>query len=123
MDKKKIGISLRTKREALGITHQDMGKKIGCDRTTVFRMENGTCAIRKTKILAIARGYEIEPQELADLCGLTIDGVSHFSPDDLEVTATVEDFEFLITVARGLQRPMNISLIRELLKSRKSISG
>ncbi len=119
MDKKEIGSLLKTKREALGLTPADMGRKIRCDRTTVERWERGITAIPSTKMSTIARAYEIDVQELAELCGFSADEFPHVGSDDSDVCATVEDLEFLITVARGLQKPMSIRVIRELLKCRK----
>ena len=124
MDKKKVGIRLKTRREELKITSADMAKKIGCDRTTVERQEKGLSTIRKGKMRTIANAYEIDPEEFAELCGFSVDELpSLCNTEDLEVSATVEDLEFLITVVRGLEKPMNIRLILELLKCRGKQCG
>jgi len=118
MDKKKIGEVLTPKREQLGLSFQEMGERIGCNRTTIMRIENGTSNIRRGNLLNIARAYEIELKELAALCGYQLDQLPVIA--DSQIIASVADLEFLITVARGLEKPMSIALIRELLKCRQS---
>lgn len=103
MDKKKVGIRLKTRREELKITTTDIAKKIGCDRTTVERQEKGISTISKGKMRTIANAYEIDPEEFAELCG--------FSVDELPSSCNT------------LEKPMNIRLIRELLKCRGKQCG
>jgi transcriptional regulator with XRE-family HTH domain len=118
MDKNKVGEFLTSKRNQLGISVSQMAQRAGCNRTTIQRLEGGTTMIRRPSIVRFAKAYEIGAQELAELCGYPPDVVN--VDLDSQVTASVEDLEFLITVTRGLQKPMNIVTIRELLKCRQT---
>ncbi|HVU06633.1 MAG TPA: helix-turn-helix domain-containing protein [Candidatus Paceibacterota bacterium] len=121
MDKKKIGALLAAKRTALGLTSQEMGMEIGCNRTTIDRMERGDTCIKRSKLTRIAQAYGVPATELANMCGYDMDGVPGYEAD-IEIAVTADDLKFLLTVAEGLKAPLNISLIRELLKRRQQPS-
>ncbi len=118
MDKKKVGEILSAKRTGLGLSSEEMAQRIQCNRTTVERMENGTTTVMRTKLSRIAHAYEMGTKELAELCGYPVESLTA-DLNDAQITASVSDLEFLLTVARGLQTPMNLNVIRELLRRRQ----
>ena len=86
-------------------------------------MERGNTSIPKTKIVVTSRAYEIEEKELYELCGFNVEQLPGASPHtnfgETQISATVSDLEFLLTVAKELQSPMSVSMIRDLLKCRQ----
>lgn len=120
----KVGIFLLEKRVALGLSVAQMAERVGCNRTTIQRNEQGLRMMHRCKVIKCAEAYECDPKELAELCGYknfsAKQAVSRTSVDLQEITASVDDLEYLLTVARGLQKPLTLATIRELLKCRKA---
>ena len=127
MDKNEIGEMLKVNRLKQNIKPEEMAIRLGCNRTTLVRMENGTSSIARSKISLVAQAYGIEATELAKSLGYSdyVTGESApFNVDsDSKILATVEDLEFLLGVARVLQTPMNLMTIRDLLKCRQPKSA
>jgi len=121
MDRKEIGEMLREKRRDLRVTPQNMANRMSCNRTTIARMESGTSKILRSKVAIVAQAYGIEPVSLATQLGYEGWTSTQFPihTSEAEIKATVQDLEYLITVARGLQTPMNITMIRDLIKCRQ----
>lgn len=122
MDKKKIGDFLKTRRIQLGLTPQEMALRVGCNRTTIIRWENGRRAILRTKVVPVAKAFEIAVSELATFCGYSPAEIpSNGSPQncDSNISVTINDLKFLITIAEGLHSPMNLSMVRDLLQRRQ----
>jgi len=121
----KTRVELMTQRRRLGLNPGQLAVRAGCNRTTIARLEAGiTLVIPRTKIMRLAAAYEIDVVEFAKLVGYPdFDPLEIVASDRLriecEATASVEDLEFLISVARGLDQPMNLAMIRELLIRRK----
>lgn len=120
MNKKEIGEMLRTKREQLGLSSEEMARRIECNRTTVERTENGVTAVPRSKLSRIARAYELSTSMLAMACGYPVESLKK-DLDDTQIFARTNDLEFLLTVARGLQTPMNLNMIRDLLRRRQEL--
>lgn len=118
MDKIKVGEVLRAKRIKLGLSIEEMAQRVQCNRTTLQRMESGETKIVRTKLSRIAHAYEMGMKELAGFCDYSVQALTT-DLNDAQITASVSDLEFLLTVARGLQTPMNLEVIRELLLRRQ----
>lgn len=60
-----IGKRIKTRRKALGMTAEDLGKILGKDRSTVFRYENGDIEKLPLDVLEpIAKALRTTPQYL-----------------------------------------------------------
>jgi transcriptional regulator with XRE-family HTH domain len=118
MDNKKIGELLVGKRTSIGLTPMEMAERIGCNRTTVERWEKGETHVPRNKVTKIARAYEMQSRELAELCGFPFELLTADLRES-EIFASSEDLEFLLTIARGLKTPMSLAVIRDLLKCRQ----
>lgn len=116
---------LADQRKKLGLSFGQLAKRARCNRTTIFRLEEGlTKKVPMNKAKEIALAYEIDVAEFLNLCGYgdysiperVIDPtMPRARKSDSEITANYDDLEFLATVARGLNKPMSITLIRDLL--------
>jgi transcriptional regulator with XRE-family HTH domain len=119
-NRREVGEMLRVRRLELQVAPQEMANRLGCNRTTIVRMEYGTSKIYRSKVALVAQAYGIEPTLLATKLGYTgYDPMLFPKLPEMEIRATVEDLEYLITVARGLQTPMNFGMIMDLLKCRQ----
>ena len=59
-----FGDNLRNRRKELGLTQEEIGKRIGCGKSTVNRYENGEINVPYDRILAAAKALETTPAYL-----------------------------------------------------------
>lgn len=60
-----IGLKIRARREQLGLTQDDLAKKLGySDRSAITRIEKGDNDINQTKIVAFAKALNTTPAYL-----------------------------------------------------------
>ena len=59
-----IGERIKARREFLNMTTEDLGKKIGVQRSAITKYEKGRIDLKSKQILSIARALEISPAEL-----------------------------------------------------------
>jgi transcriptional regulator with XRE-family HTH domain len=118
MDKELVGKFLAAKRKEHGLTYLKTAHLIGCNPTTILRMENGISRITPRNVQYIAKAYMVDPLELAKLCGYPASVIGDLDQKS-EPTVTADDLEFLLTLVRGNGKPMPLSLIEGLLTYRK----
>ncbi|MDP1625435.1 MAG: helix-turn-helix transcriptional regulator [bacterium] len=118
MDKKKVGAFLAGKRLVLGLSEKQMSNLLGCNRTTVMRIEKGLSGIRRNNVANVAQAYQVSIKELTEMCDYE---TSHVP--DAPMLVTTEDLKFLVTVSEGLKTPMSMTLIYGLLSHRKQSTG
>lgn len=59
-----FGDNLRNRRKELGLTQEEIGRKIGCGKSTINRYENGEINVPYDRILAAAKALETTPAHL-----------------------------------------------------------
>ena len=59
-----FGDNLRNRRKELGLTQEEIGKRIGCGKSTINRYENGEINVPYDRILAAAKALETTPAYL-----------------------------------------------------------
>ena len=116
MKTEKIGQVLSSKRNLLGIKITEIALAVGCNRTTIERWEKGLTRIPQTKITRAAQAYKIDPKELAELCDYPIFAIPSYPVIDDSTKVTADDLEFVLDVAKRLQKPMSLSTLLELLQ-------
>lgn len=66
MDVKKLGLRLKQSREAADMSLNDVAKKVGLNKSTILRYENGEMATIKFPMLnALAEALNVHPNYLA----------------------------------------------------------
>jgi transcriptional regulator with XRE-family HTH domain len=125
VDMKKVCEILTASRKKIGLSLEQMSKRLVCHRVTLVRLEAGRSkSIPRTKIEATALAYEIDVIELASLCGypdfVPSPQENNQKEDDSSQMVTVEDLEYLLMVANGLNKPMSFQMVIDLLRRRQN---
>ncbi|WLR46559.1 helix-turn-helix transcriptional regulator [Halobacillus litoralis] len=62
--KKELAINIRNRRKELGLTQNDLAKKVGIGRTTISRIENEFHNPYLDTLEKLAKALEIDPKNL-----------------------------------------------------------
>ena len=60
----RLGAKIRDRRQALGMTQIELGKRLGVTFQQIQKYETGTNAIASTRIAALCKALDIEPNDL-----------------------------------------------------------
>ena len=60
----RLGAKIRDRRQALGMTQIELGKRLGVTFQQIQKYETGTNAIASTRIAALCKALGIEPNDL-----------------------------------------------------------
>lgn len=72
-----IGARIKQRRKALGLTQKALGKKVGCDHSSISQYENGkTRNMMMGRFLALAEHLDVSPSWLLEGTGPESRGVS-----------------------------------------------
>jgi y4mF family transcriptional regulator len=57
----RLGLALRNRRRALGLTQEELGRLAGCGLAFLYELESGKPTVRLDKLLAVLRvlGFEL----------------------------------------------------------------
>ncbi len=61
---KQIGAKIRARRLALGMSQEEVGRRLGVTFQQIQKYENGTNAIPSTRIAALCEALKIRPDDL-----------------------------------------------------------
>ena len=125
-----IGDRIRDQRKLLGMTMEDLSRKIGVRRATISRYESGSITIPTERIKELADALEVQPGYLAgwvDLKGQTTffdDGMpleGTFSYSETQETKSTKrmQLESLIRNATEDQLDLLINLVHAVVSQRK----
>jgi transcriptional regulator with XRE-family HTH domain len=59
-----VGRQIRTARRERGLTQEKLGERVGLDRKTINRAENGRITLTLDALVAIAAALHVPPAEL-----------------------------------------------------------
>ena len=62
----KLGHNIRARREADGLTQEDLAAECDLHPTEIGRLERGTRDVRLSTLVRVARGLRVDPSELLD---------------------------------------------------------
>ena len=60
----RLGAEIRDRRQALGMTQIELGKRLGVTFQQIQKYETGANAIASTRIAALCKALDIEPNDL-----------------------------------------------------------
>ena len=123
----KTPINLRAVRHELGKSLDEFAEKIGVNKSTLSRIENGLANCPRNRMSAFCKAYGIQEDQFPTV--QTGPGV--YESDDIAalihrvdslhpVKFTVDDLHFLVKTQRQLGATLHIELIKELLSLRRS---
>lgn len=105
-----VGRRIKERREALGMSQEELAKKVGyTSRTTINKIENGANNLRQTKIAEFAKALNCEP---ADLMGWTVEDM--FAGLSTFVMATADEQRILDSYRKADDQTKE--MVRRILK-------
>lgn len=112
-EKKKIGNRIKYRREQLGWTQEELGKRLWLNKSTIQRYENGIVAKIKIPILhAMAKQLDVDPNWLAlktDEMGCFVERLELYPP-------TTEDTIVKLLKAQYSLNEQDIKFIMDYIK-------
>ena len=115
----RAGEFLRNARKKLGLSTPKMHKLIGIGSVmSLYQYETGVRRIAAHNLGRFAEIYEVDIRRLALLSDHTDPQLLKRIGDE-KITVTTQDLEYLLTVSKGLNQPMNLGHMVQLLSLRQ----